>query len=187
MPPGGPRFQRVTACVKTRSGGLPQLDPIALGIGDPAESTDALHVLRLFSHVRSPGAQLREHRIQIADPEVEHGLLGAGPEVLGPGLESREHRWPGSLTPQAVLIGVQAQAIAIPRAQGRRVGGPHEVPADSKHTFHAAILPGRRPSGLASHRRPLHRNRPSPFHLWWAAASMAYWRAMCTRSSASES
>jgi len=27
---------------KTRSGGLPQLDSIALGIGDPAESTDTL-------------------------------------------------------------------------------------------------------------------------------------------------
>ena len=46
-------YQHITGCVKTRSGGLPQLDPIALGIGDPAESTDTLHVLRLCSHVRS--------------------------------------------------------------------------------------------------------------------------------------
>src|ERR1700729_2742961 len=130
--------------VETRSGGLPQFDPIALEIGDPAESTDTLHVLRLFSHVCSLGAQLREHRVQVADPEVEHGLLGAGPEVVGLGLERREHRQPGLLTPQAVLIGVQAQAIAIPRAQGRRVGGPQEVSADSNHTFHAVILPGRR-------------------------------------------
>jgi hypothetical protein len=45
-----------------------QVDPIALRIGDPAESTDTLHVLRLFGHVRSLGAQLREHRIQVADP-----------------------------------------------------------------------------------------------------------------------
>jgi hypothetical protein len=52
--------------------------------------------------------QLREHRIQVANPEIEHGLLGAGPEVAGPGLERREHRQPGFLTPQAVLIGVQA-------------------------------------------------------------------------------
>jgi multicomponent Na+:H+ antiporter subunit D len=100
--------QHVTACVKTRSGGLPQLDPVALGIGDPAEPADALQVMRLFSHVRSLGAQLREHRIQVADPEVEHGLLGTGPEVAGLGLERREHRQPGSLTPLAVLIGVQA-------------------------------------------------------------------------------
>ncbi|MEA2245369.1 MAG: hypothetical protein QOD24_4925 [Solirubrobacteraceae bacterium] len=48
--------QHVTAGVKMRSGGLPQLDPIALRIGDPAESTDTLHVLRFFGHVRSLGA-----------------------------------------------------------------------------------------------------------------------------------
>src|SRR5580693_9063082 len=113
-----------------RSGGLPQLDAIALGIGDPAEPADALHVLRLLSHVRSLGAQLREHRIQVADPEVEHGLLGAGPEVAGLGLERSEYRRPALLTPQAVLIGVQAQAIAVPRAQGHRVSGPHEVATD---------------------------------------------------------
>ena len=98
-----------------------------------------------FGHVRSLGAQLREHRIQVADPEVEHGLLGTGTEVVGFGLERREHRRPGSLTPQAVLVGVQAQALAIPGAQGRRVGAPQEVSTDSEHTFHAAILPGRIP------------------------------------------
>src|SRR5215470_17501726 len=76
------------------SAGLPQLDPIALRIGDPAGSTDTLHVLSLLGHVRSLGAQLREHRVQVADTEVEHGLLGAGAEVLGLGLERREHRSP---------------------------------------------------------------------------------------------
>ena len=43
--------QHVTACVKTRSGWLPQLDPIALRIDDPAGSTETLHVLPLFGHV----------------------------------------------------------------------------------------------------------------------------------------
>src|ERR1700685_3171282 len=84
---------------------------------------------------------------KVADPEVEHRLLGAGPEIIGPGLECREHRWPWFLTPQAVLIGVQTQAIAVPGAEGSRVSGPHEVPADSSHTFHAAILPAGRSSG----------------------------------------
>src|SRR5215831_18846058 len=124
------------------SAGLPQLDPIALRIGDPAKPTDTFHVLSLLGHVRSLGAQLRKHRIQVADTEVEHGLLGAGAKVLGLGLEHREHCHPGFLTPQAVLIGVQPQAIAIPRPQGHRVGGPHEVSANAKHTFHVAILPG---------------------------------------------
>src|SRR5215469_6088937 len=100
--------------VTTWSGGLPELDPVALGIGDPAEPADAFHVLRFFGHVRSLGAQLREHGVQVADPEVEHGLLGAGPEVPGFGLECREHRRPASLPPQAVVVGVQAQAIAVP-------------------------------------------------------------------------
>src|SRR5438034_10707159 len=90
--------------ITTLSARLPQLYPIALRIGDPAESTDTLHVLSLLGHVRSLGAQLREHRIQIADTEVEHGLLGAGAEVLGLGLERREHCHPGFGTPQAVLI-----------------------------------------------------------------------------------
>jgi len=81
------------------SGGLPQLDPVALGIGDPAESTYTLHVLRLSSYVRSLGAQLSEHRVQITDPEVDHDLLRTGPEVVGLGRERREHRRPGLLTP----------------------------------------------------------------------------------------
>ena len=81
------RTQHVTAWVETRSGGLPQLDSVALRVGDPAEPADTLHVLRLAGHVRSLGAQLREHHIQVADPEVEHGLLGARTEVVGPGFE----------------------------------------------------------------------------------------------------
>src|SRR5690242_18582994 len=103
-----------------RSGGLPELDPVTFGIGHPAEPADTVHLLRVFSHVRSLGTQLRDHGVQVADPEVEHGLLRTGPEVAGLGLERREYRRPGFLAPQAVLIGVQTQAIAIPRAQGRR-------------------------------------------------------------------
>ena len=97
------------------SGGLPQFDSIALRIGDPGEPTDTLHVLGLLGHVRSLAAQLRKHRIQVANPEIDHGLLGAGPEVVGLGLECREHRRAGPRMPQTVVIGVQAQVIAIPR------------------------------------------------------------------------
>jgi hypothetical protein len=75
-----------------------------LGIGDPAESTDTLHVLRLFSQVRSLGAQLREHRIQVADPEVDHRLLSAGPFMAldedGRIAEMSEYIDPGQLLAQ---------------------------------------------------------------------------------------
>ena len=40
-----------------------------------------------------------EHRIQVADTEVEHRLLGAGPEVVGLGLERRER--PSARVPDA--------------------------------------------------------------------------------------
>src|SRR5450432_3622085 len=85
----------------TPSGGLPELDPVALRIGDPAEPADALHFLRLLRHVGSVGPQLREHRVEVAYPEVEHGLLAAGPEVVGVGLEGREDRRPCLLAPLA--------------------------------------------------------------------------------------
>jgi hypothetical protein len=49
--------------------------------------------------------------------------------------------------PQAVLIGVQAETIAIPRAQGHRVGGSHEVSTDSEHTLHLDVLARRRSGG----------------------------------------
>jgi hypothetical protein len=44
--------------------------------------------------------------------------------------------------PQLDPITLKTQAIAIPRVQGRGVSGAHEVSTDSKHTFHAVILPG---------------------------------------------
>ncbi len=43
--------------------------------------------------------------------------------------------------PLAMLVGVEAEALPIPRAQGRRVGGPHEGSTDPKQAFHAATLP----------------------------------------------
>ena len=85
---------------------LPQLDPIAFGVSHPRESPDPFHVLRLFSHVRALQAQLREHRVHIPDSEVDHGLLGSGPEVVGLGLERRKHGQSNHLTPQTDLIRV---------------------------------------------------------------------------------
>src|SRR6476469_8911411 len=78
------------ACPLARLGGLPQLDAVARGVGDPAEAADAVHVLGHVCHVGALVAELGEHGVEVADPEVEHGLLGRGTEVVGPLLERRE-------------------------------------------------------------------------------------------------
>jgi len=58
---------------------------------------------------------------------------------------------------------------------------PHLAPITDSVTVTAVGTPG-------STWRTLRRCFQDPvFRLWWAAASMVYWRAMCTRSSASES
>jgi hypothetical protein len=82
------RFERVPPCVNPRSGGLVQRDPIALRIGDPAESTDTLHTC-VFSDARSfaPNCARIASRSRTRS---RAGLLGAGPEVLGLGLQSHE-------------------------------------------------------------------------------------------------
>lgn len=54
---------RVQASSWYGSDRLPQLYPIALGIGDPPESPDPGHLLDFRIHVRTLGAQLREHGI----------------------------------------------------------------------------------------------------------------------------
>jgi hypothetical protein len=124
-----------------KSGRLPEFYPIALRISDPAESADALHGLRFVIHYRTPISQLREHRVQVPDPEVQHGLLGVRTEVVGPGLKCREDRKSLPLTPYTVVIGVKPQEIPLPGRKRRRVSGSQEVPTYSNHAFHIGIVP----------------------------------------------
>src|SRR3954454_4872816 len=116
---------------------LPQLDPIALRIDDPTEATHALHLLRLVGYVCPLAPQLRKHRVEVANPEVEHGLLLVRSEVAGPGLERCKHRRAGFRIPQTVLVCVQPEAVSVPRPECRRVGGAQEVPTYADHAFHA--------------------------------------------------
>ncbi len=126
-------------------GGLPELDAVALGIGDPAEAADAFHLLDVVDDIGALVAELGEHGVEVADPEVEHGLLRSRPEVVGPGFERREDGGARLLLPQAVLVGIEAEAVPVPGAQRRRVLGADEVTTDSEHAFHAVIVPARRP------------------------------------------
>ena len=46
---------------------MPQLDAVALGVGDPAEATDTVHLLRLTGDVGALRPELREHRVEVLD------------------------------------------------------------------------------------------------------------------------
>jgi hypothetical protein len=57
-------------------------------------------------------------------------------------LEGGEYRWPHLLEPDAVLVEVQAEAIAIPRNERCGVAGSNEVTPDAVNSFHVTNLLG---------------------------------------------
>jgi hypothetical protein len=79
-------------------------------------------------------------------------LLRGRPEVVGIGLERRENRATGLLTPQAVLVGVQTEAVAVPRAQRSGIVGPNEVSADAKRRRRRSLATVSAPSARSSMR-----------------------------------
>lgn len=56
-------------------GGLPQLESSAGGVADVSESPDTDLLDDIALRVDSSVLQLREHRVEIADAEVDHDLL----------------------------------------------------------------------------------------------------------------
>jgi hypothetical protein len=97
---------------------VPQLDPVPLRIGNPTESADTFHDLHVINDVGALGSQLREHGIEVVNPEVDHRRLGAGAEVVGLIFERGEDSRARRLVPQAVVIGVQAQNLSVSVAKG---------------------------------------------------------------------
>ena len=99
---------------------LPELEAVALRVGPPAESTDAVHGLDIVVDVDAAGSQLAEHRVEVAHPEVDHpGLLGA-PEVVGIGRERRPDGRPLGLPPGRIgllAVGVDAEVLLVPASQ----------------------------------------------------------------------
>ena len=76
--------------------------------------------------------------------EVDHGLLGAGAEVVGLGLDNVANTvGPDSCchSPSASASRPRQSRYHAPRAAGSVA--QMKAPTDSKHVFHAAILPGR--------------------------------------------
>jgi hypothetical protein len=117
-------------------GGLPEFDPVSLRISDPPEFADAVEILSFGPYVGPEIAKLRHHGVQITDSKVEHGLLGARSEVVGVDLEGRENGGTHLLVPETVLVGLEAETLSVPGAQGRRICGTEKVSTDSNHTFH---------------------------------------------------
>jgi len=120
--------------------GLPELDAVALGIGDPAEAADAFHLLDFVDYVGAVLAELQEHGVQVADPEVHHRLLGTSAEIVGPDLERGKYSDACFLVPHAVLIGIETEAFPIPGTQSCWVSSSDEVTTDSEYAFHVAIF-----------------------------------------------
>src|ERR1700760_3616328 len=98
---------------KLRSLDLPELDPIVLGICNPTEATDTVHLLDRLVHVGALGAQLNEHRIEVSHAKVQHRLPVSRSEIVGLGFKRRKHGRTRLLVQETVLVGPHSKAIAV--------------------------------------------------------------------------
>src|SRR2546427_7179295 len=122
-------------------GRLPQLDPVALRIGDPSDPTVRVLVsLVVDGHALS--GQLPEHAIEVVNPVVDHA---GRREVARLGRKERPHRAPHALGPReltplehrpALLLDGDSEVLAIPLAQRRSVTRLEEDAAEAGHPSH---------------------------------------------------
>ena len=114
----------------SRAERLPELDPVALRIGGPAEAAE-LVLLDLLVDLHARGTKLVEHGVEVADREVGHVLLLRGP-VVGVRLERRPHGV-SALGDDGVplLVDRDAEMSAVPLAERRRVLRAEEHAADT--------------------------------------------------------
>src|SRR5690606_27052168 len=88
----------VQRLVLVRSFRLPQLDRIAFRVGQPREA--AIRIVLGIDLDADPGRfQLAHHRIELANPEVEHPLLLRPAEIVAVGREGGEYRRSLALLP----------------------------------------------------------------------------------------
>src|SRR5262245_57028068 len=120
--------------------GLPELDPVPVGIFHPAEPAEALHRLDVVDDDGAAGPHLGEHRVEVTDAEVDHDPLLAPAEVLGVVRERRPYRRARLLAPDAVLllgVRVDPERLAVPARGPSRVLRPDEQTADARRLLHA--------------------------------------------------
>ncbi len=132
--------------------GCHKLDAAACGVKDMREASDAglLDDVPVDGHVSV--AQLREHRVEVSNPESDHDLLLGPTEVVAVLSKGRPHRRPRLLLPQHVTsfqARVDAEVFGVPRSQVLWVRRSEEDATDARHPFHASLLrsktSGRRP------------------------------------------
>src|SRR5439155_1811839 len=96
---------------------LPQLEPIALRVGGPAE-TAVWPVVDAFIDVRACPAELRQHRVQILHPVVDHVCAR---EVVGLSCERRPDGGARLAPRESVAtpgrVYFDAEVVAVPCAQ----------------------------------------------------------------------
>ena len=106
------------------------------------KSADTVH-RRLIEWFNAACAQLRENRIQIANPKVDHHLLLCR-EVVGVGGKRRENRHPALRDPGRCFhirrCRIHAQHVTIPSRQCGRIARPDENTTNALDFLHEKIL-----------------------------------------------
>lgn len=104
-----------------RFGRFPELDGIALRIVRSRKPA-VRKGLGIDLHTDPGGLKLRDHRIEVTDPEIDHPLLFRPPEIFRAVIERRKNGHPGVLLPATRLIAVgnriYAEVFLIPARQG---------------------------------------------------------------------
>ena len=130
----------------------PRARAVAFGVDRPTEAADAVEQLDPLVDLGTGLAQLREHRVEVSNPEVDHDLLLGPAEVVAVLRKGSPHRRPRLLLPQHVTTfqaRVDTKVFGVPRSHALRVRRSEENATDACDTFHASLLQsktsGRRP------------------------------------------
>src|SRR4029077_20489963 len=123
------------------SGRLRELEAVALRIRAPAEA--AVLVLAGPLDLDARGAQLSQHRVEIADAVVHHRLPISRPEVLGLGRKDRpDERLPAgrALYGAVPVLDFDAEVLGIPRHEQGGLARPQEHTADAGDALHVGAF-----------------------------------------------
>jgi two-component sensor histidine kinase len=127
---------------------LPELEAVALGVVAPGEPAVLLFLL-LVVDAHAGLAQLRDHRVEVADAVVEHRRLLARPVVARRREDAPDRLVAGVRDERlaAPVLHVDAEVLRVPLAQPLGVARAEEHPADPDHALHRADPTARQRGG----------------------------------------